>query len=96
MRSHGIANLSLYSLGLALLQIGRWELLAPEPDDISEVRRIADCGNKFGPAYQKITQQCLECNFGSSKDLSDPNLQDAIYRDAVCGLEGIINCLEGR
>ncbi|KAK7978230.1 hypothetical protein PG988_005720 [Apiospora saccharicola] len=96
MRSHGIGNVTLYSLGLALLQIGRWELLIPEPDDVSEVRRIADSSNKLGPVYQRITQKCLECNFGTSNDLSDPELQNAIYSDVVCELEGIIESLEGR
>ncbi|KAK7920296.1 hypothetical protein PG985_008318 [Apiospora marii] len=92
-RSHGISNLSLYCLGMALLQIGRWKLLPT--DDISEVRRIAEGHSELGPVYQRITQQCLECNFASSKDLSDPDLKDAIYRDVVCRLEGIINAIEG-
>ena len=92
-RLHGIRNLSLYSLGTALLQIGRWKLLPS--DDISEVRRIADGDSGLGPVYQRITQQCLECNFASGEDLSKPDLQDAIYRDVVCKVEEIINAIEG-
>ncbi|KAK7949034.1 uncharacterized protein PG986_009920 [Apiospora aurea] len=93
-RVHGVGNPTLYSLGKALLQIGLWTLLPTE--DISEIRRLAECNSRLGPVYERITQQCLDCNFASSKDLHDPDLQNAIYRDAVCGLEGIITSLEGR
>ncbi|KAK8078106.1 hypothetical protein PG996_004276 [Apiospora saccharicola] len=93
-RTHGVGNATLYSLGKALLQVGKWSPLTSE--DIGEIRRLAESNSRLGPAYDRITQQCLDCNFASSKDLHDPNLQNAIYRDVVCGLEGIINCLEGR
>ncbi|KAK8863006.1 hypothetical protein PGQ11_009241 [Apiospora arundinis] len=93
-RTYGVGNTSLYSLGKALLQIGQWSLLMT--DDIGEIRRLAECDSRLGPVYQRITQQCLDCNFASSKDLGDPDLQNAIYRDVVCGLEGIIKSLEGR
>ncbi|KAK6844530.1 hypothetical protein PG995_014640 [Apiospora arundinis] len=93
-RTYGVGNTSLYSLGKALLQIGQWSLLMTE--DIGEIRRLAECDSRLGPVYQRITQQCLDCNFASSKDLGDPDLQNAIYRDVVCGLEGIIKSLEGR
>ncbi|KAK8051671.1 hypothetical protein PG993_003056 [Apiospora rasikravindrae] len=83
---HGIRNLTMHSLGVALLQIGQWDAL--KPDDIAEVRRIADLSfhdSRLGPRFQRITQQCLDCDFGFGKDLSQPELQGAIYRDVVRG-----------
>ncbi|KAK8042351.1 hypothetical protein PG994_012834 [Apiospora phragmitis] len=87
----------LHVSGVALLQIGQWGALKPE--DIVEVRRIADLSardSRLGPKFQKLTQQCLDCDFGFGKDLNQPELQSAIYRDVVCELEGLIQTLEGR
>ncbi|KAK7927467.1 hypothetical protein PG985_004465 [Apiospora marii] len=94
---HGVRNLTMHSLGVALLQIGQWGALKPE--DIVEVRRIADLSardSRLGPRFQKLTRQCLDCDFGFGKDLSQSELQGAIYRDVVCELEGLIHTLEGR
>ncbi|KAI0602748.1 hypothetical protein F4775DRAFT_535501 [Biscogniauxia sp. FL1348] len=93
----GIRNLTMHSLGVALLQIGQWDAL--KPDDIVEVRKVADLvgrDSRLGPRYQKITQQCLDCDFGFGKDLSQPELQSAVYKDVVCELESLIYILEGR
>lgn len=92
----GIRNLTMHSLGVALLQIGQWDPL--KPDDIVEVRKMADIAerdSRLGPRYQKITQQCLDCDFGFGKDLSQIELQNAIYRDVVCELQALIQALEG-
>ncbi|ORY63868.1 uncharacterized protein BCR38DRAFT_485015 [Pseudomassariella vexata] len=95
--AYGIRNLTMHSLGVALLQIGQWDPL--RPDDIVELRRVADLAerdSRLGPRYQKITQQCLECDFGHGKDLTQIELQNAIYRDVVCELEGLVYTLEGK
>ncbi|RYO91596.1 hypothetical protein DL764_008264 [Monosporascus ibericus] len=95
-RAWGIRNLTMHSLGVALLQIGQWDPL--KPDDVVEVRRVADIAerdSRLGPRYQKITQQCLDCDFGFGKDLAQLELQNAIYRDVVCELESLICALEG-
>ncbi|RYP46405.1 hypothetical protein DL768_007372 [Monosporascus sp. mg162] len=95
-RAWGIRNLTMHSLGVALLQIGQWDPLKPE--DIVKVRRVADMAeqdSRLGPRYQKITQQCLDCDFGFGKDLTQLELQNAIYRDVVCELESLICALEG-
>lgn len=92
----GIRNMTMHSLGVALLQIGQWNVL--RPDDIVEVRKVADLAgrdSRLGPRYQKITQQCLDCDFGVGKKLDDPQLQAAIYRDVVCELESLVSTLEG-
>ncbi|KAI1641468.1 hypothetical protein F4809DRAFT_586804 [Biscogniauxia mediterranea] len=92
----GIRNLTMHSLGVAMLQIGQWDAL--KPDDIVEVRKVADLADRdsrLGPKYQKITQQVLDCDFGFGKDLSQPELQSAVYKDVVCELESLIYTLEG-
>lgn len=76
-----IRNLTMHSLGVALLQIGQWDPL--KPDDIVEVRKVADIAerdSRLGPRYQKITQQCLDCDFGFGKDLTQMELQNAICK----------------
>lgn len=112
-RTYGIRNLTMHSLGVALLQIGQWDdgtspssssSSSPPPprlavDEIAQVRRAADVaerGSRLGPRYHKITQQCLDCDFGFGKDLAAPELQSAIYRDVVCELRNLIDTLEGR
>ena len=93
----GIRNLTMHSLGVALLQIGQWDPL--KPDNIVELRKIATMAerdSRLGPRYQKITQQCLDCDFGFGKDLGELELQSAIYRDVVCELEALIYTLEGK
>ncbi|KAK2030580.1 hypothetical protein LX32DRAFT_637980 [Colletotrichum zoysiae] len=93
---HGIRNLTMYSLGVALLQVGEWEA-ALATDDVARVRRAADraTGGRLGRRYQRVIQQCLDCDFGFGKDLAAPELQNAVYRDVVCELEGLIYTLEG-
>ncbi|KAH8202484.1 hypothetical protein TruAng_003384 [Truncatella angustata] len=95
-RECGIRNLTMHSLGVALLQIGQWNSL--KPDDIADVRRIADLAghdSRLGPRYQKIAQRCMDCDFGFGKDLAQPELQNAVYRDVVCELESLVRTLEG-
>jgi hypothetical protein len=93
----GIRNLTMHSLGVALLQVGQWSTI--NQDDVVEVRKIADLAerdSRLGPRYQAITRQCLDCDFGFGKDLSQPELQAAIYKDVVCELESLICTLEGK
>lgn len=94
---YGIRNLTLYSLGVALLQIKQWRLL--DSGDIAQIRRKADkarSSSKLGSRYQMIMEQCLNCDFGlGENDLSKPKLQDAIYTNVVCELKGLLNMLQG-
>ncbi|KAI0411365.1 hypothetical protein F5X98DRAFT_383849 [Xylaria grammica] len=94
--THGIRNLSLYCLGIALLQIGRWDPLANATDDVVAVRRLAARNGRLGPRFQALTQKCIECDFGEGSDLGNPRLQGTIYHAVVCELESLIGVLERR
>ncbi|KAH7232464.1 hypothetical protein B0J15DRAFT_409110 [Fusarium solani] len=88
---HGIRNATIYNLGVALLAIGRW---APvDSNDILHVRRMASQRCPLGSKYQEMTQKVLECDFGCGKDLSRPQLQQAIYDGIVLELESMISSL---
>lgn len=88
----GINNLTLHSLGVALLQIDRWAQV--EPSDILNVRKMALRNSSLGPRYQEITQKCLRCDFGYGSDLTKPRLQEAVYENAVGALEKMISSLD--
>lgn len=93
--THGIRNLSLYCLGVALLQIGRWDPLADAAaDDVVVVRRLAARNGRLGPRYQALTQKCIDCDFGEGSDMGNPRLQETIYESVVCELESLIEVLE--
>lgn len=88
----GIDNLTLHSLGVALLQIDRWARV--EPGDILKVRKMALRTSSLGPRYQDITQKCLRCDFGYGSDLTKPRLQEAVYKNTVGMLEEMISSLD--
>jgi hypothetical protein len=88
----GIRNLTLYNLGVALLQIGRWETL--ETDDIIKVRKAAGKASRLGPRYDALTEKCLYCDFGFGDDLEKPQLQSAVYDSVICELEHMTKLLE--
>ncbi|PVH71685.1 hypothetical protein DL98DRAFT_503310 [Cadophora sp. DSE1049] len=87
----GIHNMTLHSLGVALLQIDRWTRV--ELEDVLKVRKMAMRAS-LGPRYQEITQKCLACDFGYGWDLARPQLQRAVYDDVVGALETMISSLD--
>lgn len=95
----GINNLSLFFLGVALLDIAHWKplenkmILRDEDNQVLTARRLAAKSTSLGPAYQKIAQKCLQCNFGFCTKLNNKGLQTAVYNDVVCELEGMIDRL---
>ncbi|KAK4119060.1 hypothetical protein N657DRAFT_320617 [Parathielavia appendiculata] len=89
----GIRNVTLHSLGVALLQIGRWECL--DTEDIIAVRKAASKPSRLGPRYDELTTRCLYCDFGFGADLNKPQLQGAIYENVVYELEQMVGLLEG-
>jgi hypothetical protein len=106
----GVHNLTLFHLGVALLQIGCWKTVEelrpqyvhhdtyqqPDPYDISTVRRVSGAGLllPLGPKYERMVQKCLDCNFGSGKDLKEEALQSAITSQVVSELEAMIEVLK--
>ncbi|KAK6859523.1 hypothetical protein PG995_003159 [Apiospora arundinis] len=93
---HGIRNLTLYSLGVVLLQIGRWKAVE-SAEDVVAIRTLASKGNaRLGPKYRELTLKCVECDFGQGSDLNSPQLQDAFYGSVICELERLICVLEAR
>lgn len=89
---HGVRNATLYSLGAALLAIGRWERV--DHNDIEGIRRLASQRSYLGPVYQELTQRVLDCDFGYGKDLKKPRLQEAIYEMVILELESMIASLD--
>lgn len=89
---YGIRNMTLWSLGAILLQIGRWSKIN-SPDDVCTVRRLSSQVPPLGPRYQRLTKKCLDCDFGYGDDLSKPRLQQAIYENLACELTDMIEGL---
>lgn len=92
---YGVRNLTLWSLGTILLQIGRWSKIET-PDDVPLVRKLASQVPSLGPRYRDLTKKCLDCDFGYGEDLSKPRLQQAVYEGLVCELSDMISSLDIR
>jgi hypothetical protein len=92
MLVYGIRNLTLHSLGVVLLQIGRWNRV--DPSDIVQVRRLAQEVPRIGPKYRDLMQKCLNCDFGCGSNLARPQLQQAVYEDVVEELDAMIRSLD--
>ncbi|QDS70770.1 hypothetical protein FKW77_003942 [Venturia effusa] len=96
---HGNHNSTLFCLGLALLEIGHWKSLVElredyDRDDYDTVWRLGYGTSALGQGYDDIVLQCLRCDFGAkTTDLNRHELQDAVYNDIVCPLEGLIEGL---
>ena len=90
-----IKNRPLYSLGVALLEIGNWQTL--DANDIVTVRKQQEQKSEISLAYKHLTQRCLECNFGyeCGTDLSKQELQEAVCRYVVSTLDRLIYLAEG-
>ncbi|KAI0126422.1 hypothetical protein BJ170DRAFT_405549 [Xylariales sp. AK1849] len=70
MENHGIRNLALYNLGVALLQIGLWDSIPWE--DHVQVRRKTARLSYLGRQYRDATKKLIDCDFGLAiEDLHD-------------------------
>ena len=92
---YGINNMTLFGLGVALLEIAHWKPLASmrsdyDADDVLTARRLARQRTLLGGRYQDVIQKCLQCNFGYGTDLANTELQNAVYNSVVCPLEDIL------
>ena len=100
---HGIRNLTIFSLGRALLQIGCWTSLESlkqarwqhldDPHLIKTARLAARSrmSKELGPRYRDIVLRCLSNNFGFGDDLKNAELQTAVKRQVMLELENIIH-----
>ena len=94
-------NPLLFSLGVILLEIAYSSTLESfqRPNDLNNgrrdlyteffvARRLASSGHSdLGGSYHKIVERLVECDFGCGNDLSDLQLQMALYNDVICPLE---------
>ena len=98
--NHGVANMMLSSLGVALVQIGCRKPLdilradRKDPNNLFTARQTAKHGViPLGPQYQNIVRKCLGCDFGSGSNLESAELQGAVFTDVVCELESMVKTL---
>ncbi|ETS87071.1 hypothetical protein PFICI_00899 [Pestalotiopsis fici W106-1] len=87
---HGIRNMTLWCLGVILLQVGHWSRIA-EPDDVRAVRQLSWEPTDFGEDYEELTRRVLECDFGFGGDLSQVKLQRAVYERVYLELASMID-----
>ncbi|KAK8017746.1 hypothetical protein PG993_014072 [Apiospora rasikravindrae] len=90
---YGVRNITLWCLGTMLLQIASWRVI-DAADDVSTIRRLSNLSYCPGPRYQRLTKKCLECDFGCGDDLSQPRLQQAVYKGLICELNDMIQSLD--
>jgi hypothetical protein len=88
----GIRNPILFSLGAALLQIGRWQRF--DTGNVALIRKTARLECSLGAKYTALTAKCVWCDFGVGSDLNDFRLQTAIYEVVVCELEQLVQVLD--
>lgn len=96
---YGISNMTLASLGIALLELGYQKQVQGlrAPRDTHEVitarRLLAGAHTSLGAKYHDIARKCIQCDFAFGADLSKPELQSAVYSDVLRPLEGMIEGL---
>lgn len=90
---YGIQNMSLYCLGVALLQIGLWEVV--QWNDVVQVRRKTLRLSYLGEKYHTITKGLVYCTLGSGlSDLASDELQEAVIQKVVFGLEDLLSLMK--
>ena len=100
--AHTLArNPLLFGLGVVLLEIAYCSTLErlQRPVDLDSsqkdlyteffvARRLASSGySDMGGSYHKVIERLVECDFGCGNDLSDTQLQMALYKNVICPLE---------
>ncbi|ETS76499.1 hypothetical protein PFICI_11886 [Pestalotiopsis fici W106-1] len=98
--NYDICNMTLFSLGIALLEIGHWAPMSQmrlngDRDDIATALRVAQENIGLGKKYGRIVRKCMQCEFGYGHDLGKVELQSAIYSDIVCPLQELVDRLDG-
>ncbi|KAI1872721.1 uncharacterized protein JN550_003595 [Neoarthrinium moseri] len=97
---YGIYNRALWALGTAFLEIWHWKPLsdmakaADAGNEILTARRVAKSRTELGEPIHRMTQMCLQCNFGCEPDLNSSELQVSFYNEVVCLLQDQLKALE--
>jgi hypothetical protein len=91
----GIYNETLFSLGIALLEIAHWQSLRSmgqnDANEFYTAHRLVRGRPPLGLKYRKIVERCLRCDFGAgTEDLEDIELQQAVWSKVVFPLESLI------
>ncbi|KAL8377408.1 hypothetical protein RB595_008198 [Gaeumannomyces hyphopodioides] len=89
MTEYGIRNLTLWCVGVALLQIGLWRPI--RWDSHVEVRESLPRLERLNRQYWELTDRLVNCDFGRGARLQSPALQDEVYRSVVCELDAIMD-----
>lgn len=89
MMQVGIRNLTLWGVGVALLQIGLGRQVSWS--DHVQVRQSVAKLKRFSMRYHDITDKLINCDFGQGARLQKIELQNEVYRTVVCELEGALN-----
>ncbi|KAM7194208.1 hypothetical protein V8F33_007354 [Rhypophila sp. PSN 637] len=88
---YGVTNLTLHSLGAALLQIDQWSATGViQPQDVPAIRKMALRPSSLGPRFDDIIQRCIKCRFNYGFDLNRPQMQKEVYDKLVTPLEDMI------
>ncbi|KAF7551692.1 hypothetical protein G7Z17_g4824 [Cylindrodendrum hubeiense] len=85
MMDVGIRNLTLWGVGVTLLQIGLWRAI-PWTDHV-EVRQSVASLASFSRRYHDLTDKLINCDFGKGSKLQKWELQNEVYRSVVCELD---------
>lgn len=96
---YDINNRPLFSLGVALLEIGHWTPLSQmrmdnDLDEISTALRASQQRTVLGKSYGDVVRRCMQCHFGNGNDLSRAELQNAIYSSVICPLQDLVKKLD--
>lgn len=96
---YGISNNTLFSLGIALLEIAHGKPLedfrrASDSNLLCTAYRLLERGCPLGERYRELARQCIRCDFGCGSELELRGLQDAVYADVVGQLDSLVTSLQ--
>jgi hypothetical protein len=99
---HLVPNPYLFGLGVLLLELGFGSSCdglrisedesqangTPAFFEFFTAKRLSSVASQtLGAKYATIAKKCLQCDFGCGDDLTNPALQEAVYRQVYCELE---------
>jgi hypothetical protein len=91
---YGIQNMTLWRLGVALLEIGYWKEI--DSSNVEQVRRLADSRARskvMYPKYFQIARRCLDLASSFESDFK-MRKQEAVLAQTLDGLNKMIEALD--